>query len=1037
MKEQSKMAITPTECRWAEPSEPLNLVLTQLPADSKLAAAGVCRAWRAVLAQHWLWRELDFSAVAYANETLLRTCCARAGGELHHLDVSGCSLLLKRFAAEREASVLFAVVRGAGRHLRTLRVQGEPLPAPAWAALLAAAPHITQLHACLALAPGEQPPLKHAVLRVRGLRAVCSPHLLQLAVDHAPLEELELDDVHLDDPAHLAGLEGLTDCRGCLRALRLTVTAVGEAHERWPQALCAVLAGCPALRQLHVTGTDFSLFPRLGQPSALFDALVGSRLHSLSLSKVRLADWPHAGELLRRLVGHPTLSALDLSGSTWEPRRAEAAGWLAALLSAHTPGLSALDVSDCKLRDEGVRPLLAALHGHPRLRELRLGGNKLSSACVSDAIFPAVRAAPALRLLEVKEPTELSRRVEEHVARARCSGLAEAAQLPPQPVFGLLLSMSDFEKQERLGRGAFGLVYRAHSLLMNQTVALKRVDEREGAGLPVAIAREVALLALLDHANIVGFYGAAMNATGTLYIAMQFAQRSLSDALRSPEGVPPARRAAILAQVAAGLAYAHSRRVLHRDLTPSNILLLEPEGRVLISDFGLSRRWLDSYQSAAEESAAGGGWTPLVVTLWYRSPELLRAERYGEGVDTWALGCIAAELLRGGRALLPGRTELEQLSLIEAMLAAGEPALRGALRDARASLAAPEPLASVALGLLRADAGARMSAAEAAAVLTPFAPPLPGRGDSRLPRTRYLSDAELAASPSRRDGLREEEEAAHRWVMASFIYSVAAEALPASVAAAVADTAVVYSLRFFCAHPFGRRQHASHAVGCAALLLASKVVHSPLRPEQLARLSYRKRYANPDDYPRVAGRLQASILEEEWRLALVLGFALFVRPPRLFYLHIRGAHLVADRSFGQLSVAGAEAALLHASQLALAAMHTHLPLQHSGGVLASCCLALAARRALSCGLGSDDALCAAAASSLDADAPATGVVAKVEGALVWYLGNVARDVRALARLTGEAEETVAARMEGRPPRPRASPSPAHHLLSPVFWPTPR
>ncbi len=88
-------------------------------------------------------------------------------------------------------------------------------------------------------------------------------------------------------------------------------------------------------------------------------------------------------------------------------------------------------------------------------------------------------------------------------------------------------------------------------------------------------------------------------------------------------------------QTLLGLEYLHANWILHRDLKPNN-LLLNRDGVLKIADFGLAKHY----------GSPNRQYTHIVVTRWYRAPELLFGARiYGTGVDIWAVGCILAELL--------------------------------------------------------------------------------------------------------------------------------------------------------------------------------------------------------------------------------------------------------------------------------------------------------------------------------------------------------------------------------------------------------
>ena len=83
--------------------------------------------------------------------------------------------------------------------------------------------------------------------------------------------------------------------------------------------------------------------------------------------------------------------------------------------------------------------------------------------------------------------------------------------------------------------------------------------------------------------------------------------------------------------------------MLHRDVKPANLLLEPRTGRLKLCDFGLARLRRPGLGAGPLQGSAH------ICSRWYRAPELLLAEAYGEGVDLWSAGCILAELLRGGR----------------------------------------------------------------------------------------------------------------------------------------------------------------------------------------------------------------------------------------------------------------------------------------------------------------------------------------------------------------------------------------------------
>jgi cyclin-dependent kinase 10 len=122
-------------------------------------------------------------------------------------------------------------------------------------------------------------------------------------------------------------------------------------------------------------------------------------------------------------------------------------------------------------------------------------------------------------------------------------------------------------------------------------------------------------------------------------------------------GYTPSQIKCLMLQLLKGLRYLHRKFIVHRDLKLSNLLLTR-DGILKIADFGLSRRFGKPLKSM----------TPRVVTLWYRSPELLLGTKdYSTAIDVWSAGCIFGEFLLS-KPMLPGKTELEQYKMIVELL---------------------------------------------------------------------------------------------------------------------------------------------------------------------------------------------------------------------------------------------------------------------------------------------------------------------------------------------------------------------------------
>ena len=189
-----------------------------------------------------------------------------------------------------------------------------------------------------------------------------------------------------------------------------------------------------------------------------------------------------------------------------------------------------------------------------------------------------------------------------------------------------------------LGKGAMGIVYRAHDTLLDRTIAVKTCYEDVAASTKGRnrFEREVKAAGRLHHPNIVVVFDGGMEGD-TPFIAMELVNGpTLGAELERRGKIPPEETARLIRKIAEGLEYAHRHGVVHRDLKPANILLT-PDGQPKISDFGVAK--LLSADSGVTETPVG---TPRNM-----SPEQVSGSAIDGRSDVFALGILAYELLTG------------------------------------------------------------------------------------------------------------------------------------------------------------------------------------------------------------------------------------------------------------------------------------------------------------------------------------------------------------------------------------------------------
>lgn len=220
--------------------------------------------------------------------------------------------------------------------------------------------------------------------------------------------------------------------------------------------------------------------------------------------------------------------------------------------------------------------------------------------------------------------------------------------------------VSYFEKLNQLGEGTYGTVFRARDKTTNEIVALKKLRlQREKSGFPLTSVREIKILRSLQHPHIVNLREVVVGRPAdAIFLVFDYCEHDMAELLdRMPRSFTIGQIKTIMLQLLSAVAYLHRNFIFHRDLKLSNVLLTN-DGEVKLADFGLARTLTHPIQPM----------TPNVVTLWYRSPEVLfGAEQYHTATDMWAIGCIMGELIKH-EPLFPGTSEAKQVDLIMQLL---------------------------------------------------------------------------------------------------------------------------------------------------------------------------------------------------------------------------------------------------------------------------------------------------------------------------------------------------------------------------------
>lgn len=218
------------------------------------------------------------------------------------------------------------------------------------------------------------------------------------------------------------------------------------------------------------------------------------------------------------------------------------------------------------------------------------------------------------------------------------------------PLIGLTLD-DKYRLDERLGEGGMGTVYRGTHLLIDRPVAVKVLNSRfvEDEAAQERFRREARAAGRLRHTNAVAVTDFGRTADGIFYIVMELLEgRSLRDVLAREAPLDTARAVALMLQISAAVAAAHEEGVIHRDLKPGNIFVVQrPHAPAIIKvlDFGIAK--------LASEAGDGNDEKPLtqtgvmIGTPRYMSPEQCDGAELTNASDVYSLGIILYEMLTG------------------------------------------------------------------------------------------------------------------------------------------------------------------------------------------------------------------------------------------------------------------------------------------------------------------------------------------------------------------------------------------------------
>ncbi len=228
-----------------------------------------------------------------------------------------------------------------------------------------------------------------------------------------------------------------------------------------------------------------------------------------------------------------------------------------------------------------------------------------------------------------------------------------------QTIYGLRKAVSDIRRlgqytlEKKLGEGGMGVVYRASHAMLRRPTAIKLIlpDRADNEAL-LRFEREVRRTAMLTHPNTVTVYDYGRTTDGIFYYAMELLEGASLDEIIEVDGPQPAERVIhLLEQAAASLAEAHDAGLIHRDIKPGNILVVDRGGisdLIKVVDFGLVKDVGAKTKNGEPAEPALTGTNAITGTPLYIAPETLVAQETVDArADLYALGAVGYWLLTG------------------------------------------------------------------------------------------------------------------------------------------------------------------------------------------------------------------------------------------------------------------------------------------------------------------------------------------------------------------------------------------------------